>query len=49
LVFCLSDIHSPAVNEILAYVQSEEFKRDLLLIGDYDVSQTGKFEIVGDR
>jgi putative molybdopterin biosynthesis protein len=47
LVFCLSDIQSPAINTIIAYVQSEEFTQDLLLIGDYDISQTGKFETVG--
>jgi putative molybdopterin biosynthesis protein len=42
-VFRLSDRNTPAVRVISAYVVSEEFRRDLEIIGGYDFSQTGLY------
>jgi putative molybdopterin biosynthesis protein len=43
-VFRLSDRNTPAVRVISSYVASEEFKRDLEIMGGYDLSQTGKYK-----
>jgi putative molybdopterin biosynthesis protein len=41
LVFRLMDKNSPAVEAVITYVCSDAFKRDLAMLGWYDVSQTG--------
>jgi putative molybdopterin biosynthesis protein len=44
LVFRLADRHTPAVRAVLTYVGSGEFRRDLEIMGGYDLSQTGHYE-----
>jgi putative molybdopterin biosynthesis protein len=44
LVFRLADRLLPAVKAVLAYVDSGEFRRDLEILGGYDLSQTGHYE-----
>jgi putative molybdopterin biosynthesis protein len=43
-VFRLEDRNTPAVRIISSYVASEDFKKDLELMGGYDISQTGRYE-----
>ena len=43
-VFRLADRHTPAVKAVLAYVDSGEFRRDLEILGGYDLSRTGHYE-----
>jgi putative molybdopterin biosynthesis protein len=43
-VFRLSDRETPAVRAISSYVSSEEFKRDLEIMGGYELSQTGTYK-----
>jgi putative molybdopterin biosynthesis protein len=43
-VFRLSDRNTPAVRTISSYVASEEFKRDLEIMGGYELSQTGTYK-----
>jgi putative molybdopterin biosynthesis protein len=43
-VFRLSDRETPAVRAISSYVSSEEFKRDLEIMGGYELSQTGIYK-----
>jgi putative molybdopterin biosynthesis protein len=43
-VFRLADRLLPAVKAVLAYVDSGEFRRDLEIMGGYDLSQTGHYE-----
>jgi putative molybdopterin biosynthesis protein len=43
-VFRLSDRKIPAIQTVLDYVNTPDFKQDLELMGGYDVSQTGKYE-----
>jgi putative molybdopterin biosynthesis protein len=43
-VFRLADRNIPAVKAVLAYVDSGEFRRDLEIMGGYDLSQTGRYE-----
>jgi putative molybdopterin biosynthesis protein len=43
-VFRLADRHIPAVQAVLAYVGSGEFRRDLEIMGGYDFSLTGQYE-----
>jgi putative molybdopterin biosynthesis protein len=43
-VFRLADRNSAAARSVLAYVQGEEFRQDLEMMGGYDVSQTGRYE-----
>jgi putative molybdopterin biosynthesis protein len=42
-VFRLADRHNPAVEAIVSYATSEEFKQDLRMTGNYDTSQTGYY------
>jgi putative molybdopterin biosynthesis protein len=42
-VFRLSDKDTPAMRAISSYVSSEEFKRDLEIMGGYELSQTGTY------
>jgi putative molybdopterin biosynthesis protein len=42
-VFRLSDRNTPAVRAISSYIASEEFKRDLEIMGGYELSQTGTY------
>jgi putative molybdopterin biosynthesis protein len=44
LVFRLADRLLPAVKAVLAYVDSGDFRRDLEIMGLYDLSQTGHYE-----
>jgi putative molybdopterin biosynthesis protein len=44
LVFRLSDRNTPAVRVISSYIASEEFKRDLKILGGYELSQTGVYK-----
>jgi putative molybdopterin biosynthesis protein len=43
-VFRLAERNIPAVQVVLAYVDSGEFLRDLEIVGGYDLSQTGQYE-----
>jgi putative molybdopterin biosynthesis protein len=43
-VFRLTDKNSGAVEAVVSYVKSDEFKQDLRMIGGYDISQTGHYE-----
>jgi putative molybdopterin biosynthesis protein len=43
-VFRLSDRDTPAMRAIISYVASEEFKRDLEIMGGYELSQTGRYK-----
>jgi putative molybdopterin biosynthesis protein len=43
-VFRLSDRKTLAVQAILDYVNTPDFKQDLELMGGYDISQTGRYE-----
>ncbi|AEF85489.1 molybdate-binding protein [Treponema primitia ZAS-2] len=43
-VFRLEDRHNPAIRIVSAYIASDEFKKDLELMGGYDISQTGHYE-----
>jgi putative molybdopterin biosynthesis protein len=43
-VFRLADRQTPAVKAVLAYVDSGEFRRDLEILGAYDLSRTGHYE-----
>jgi putative molybdopterin biosynthesis protein len=43
-VFRLSDRNTPAVRTISSYVVSEEFRRDLEIMGGYELSQTGTYQ-----
>jgi putative molybdopterin biosynthesis protein len=43
-VFRLADRFLPAVKTVLAYVDSGEFRRDLEILGGYDLSRTGHYE-----
>jgi putative molybdopterin biosynthesis protein len=43
-VFRLADQHIPAVETVLSYVHSGEFRQDLEMMGGYDLSQTGRYE-----
>jgi putative molybdopterin biosynthesis protein len=42
-VFRLSDRDTPVVRIISSYIASEEFKRDLEIVGGYELSQTGTY------
>jgi len=42
LVYRLADRERPAVSTILQYVTSPEFRRDMEVLGGYDLSQTGR-------
>jgi putative molybdopterin biosynthesis protein len=44
LVFRLEDRNSPGMEAALSYAGGEEFKRDLETMGEYDLSQTGRYE-----
>jgi putative molybdopterin biosynthesis protein len=44
LVFRLADRKQPAVQAVLEYVNSPDFRQDLDLMGGYDLSQTGRYE-----
>jgi putative molybdopterin biosynthesis protein len=44
LVFRLADRHIPAIETVLAYVDSGEFRGDLEIMGIYDLSRTGHYE-----
>jgi putative molybdopterin biosynthesis protein len=43
-VFRLSDKNTPAVRTISSYISSGEFKRDLEVLGGYELSQTGTYK-----
>jgi putative molybdopterin biosynthesis protein len=43
-VFRLADRNTPAIRTISSYITSDEFKRDLEIMGGYDLSQTGRYE-----
>ena len=43
-VFRLEDRYIPAVKAVLAYVDSGEFRKDLEMMGIYDLSRTGHYE-----
>jgi putative molybdopterin biosynthesis protein len=43
-VFRLSDRNSPALRTIRSYLSSGEFKRDLEIMGGYELSQTGIYK-----
>jgi putative molybdopterin biosynthesis protein len=43
LVFRLADRHIPALRAVLTYVGSGEFRRDLEIMGAYDLSRTGEY------
>jgi putative molybdopterin biosynthesis protein len=43
LVFRLRDRDSPAVQALAAYISGVEFRQDLVLLGGYDLSQTGTY------
>ncbi|MDR1863785.1 MAG: helix-turn-helix transcriptional regulator [Treponema sp.] len=43
-VFRLADRNIPALKAVLAYVSSGEFRRDLEVMGGYDLSRTGDYE-----
>jgi putative molybdopterin biosynthesis protein len=43
-VFRLSDRNTPAVRTISSYIASGEFKRDLEIMGGYELSQTGRYK-----
>jgi putative molybdopterin biosynthesis protein len=43
-VFRLSDRNTPAMRVISSYIASEEFKRDLEIMGGYELSQTGVYK-----
>jgi putative molybdopterin biosynthesis protein len=43
-VFRLADRNTPAIRVISSYIASDEFKRDLSIMGGYDLSQTGRYE-----
>jgi putative molybdopterin biosynthesis protein len=43
-VFRLEDRSSPTIRAIISYLASEEFKKDLEVMGGYDTSQTGRYE-----
>jgi putative molybdopterin biosynthesis protein len=42
-VFRQVDRHTPAVKAVLDYVESGEFRRDLEIMGGYDLSRTGEY------
>ncbi|MDR3201367.1 MAG: helix-turn-helix transcriptional regulator [Spirochaetales bacterium] len=44
LVFRLADKYTPALQTILSYVSSADFRQDLEMMRGYDVSQTGRYE-----
>jgi putative molybdopterin biosynthesis protein len=44
LVFRLADRKEPAVQAVLEYVKSPDFRQDLDLMGGYDLSQTARYE-----
>lgn len=44
LIFRLSERHTPAVQSLMAAAVSLEFRRDLEMLGSYDMSMTGHFE-----
>ncbi|MDR1961623.1 MAG: helix-turn-helix transcriptional regulator [Gracilibacteraceae bacterium] len=44
LIFRLADRNTPAIQSLLAAASSLEYRRDLEMLGDYDLSQTGYFE-----
>ncbi|MDR1575468.1 MAG: helix-turn-helix transcriptional regulator [Treponema sp.] len=43
-VFRLEDRRIPEVQAVLAYVDSGEFRKDLAMMGTYDLSRTGHYE-----
>jgi putative molybdopterin biosynthesis protein len=43
-VFRLADRNTSAIRIISSYISSDEFKRDLSIMGGYDLSQTGRYE-----
>jgi putative molybdopterin biosynthesis protein len=43
-VFRLADRHNPLTKTIFSYISSAEFRRDLEIMGGYDLSQTGRYE-----
>ncbi|WP_010259729.1 helix-turn-helix transcriptional regulator [Treponema primitia] len=43
-VFRLVDRNTPAIRTISSYISSDEFKRDLEIMGGYELSQTGRYE-----
>jgi putative molybdopterin biosynthesis protein len=43
-LFRLADRNTPAVRAVSSYIASDEFKRDLSIMGGYDLSQTGRYE-----
>jgi putative molybdopterin biosynthesis protein len=43
-VFRLADRNTPAMRTLNSYIASGEFKRDLSIMGGYDLSQTGRYE-----
>jgi putative molybdopterin biosynthesis protein len=43
LVFRLADRDSPAVSAVLSRIRSPDFKRNLEMMGGYDLSQTGAY------
>ncbi|MDR2739168.1 MAG: helix-turn-helix transcriptional regulator [Treponema sp.] len=43
-VFRLADRNTPVIRTISSYITSDEFKRDLEIMGGYDLSQTGRYE-----
>jgi putative molybdopterin biosynthesis protein len=43
LVFRLPDRDTPWAKALISYISGNEFKQDLMLMGGYDLSQTGVY------